>query len=57
MRQLGGLNQPQLYVGVCVQQSRSVDEREGMTHDVICQGFGRRNFIFHIPLPSPTGQQ
>ena len=52
MHRLGGVIQHQLYVGAYVRQSRFADERGGMTHDVICQGFRKMSLISRIPLPN-----
>ena len=57
MHRLGGVIQPQLYVGAYVRQSRVADVRGGMTHDVICQGFRKMSLISRIPLPNQTELQ
>ena len=50
-------DQPQQCAYACVRRNRFVGEHAGMTHDVRCQDFLRRNLIFRIPLPNQIGQQ
>ena len=57
MHLLVELTLPQQHGDVFFRQNHSVGVRGGMIHDVKCQGFGRRNLVFRIPLPTPIGQQ